>query len=157
MTMSDGSRLASLHVGWALAAAVCVAAIWGNSLVPGTQSSGLSMLVVQHIRAMLSALGMSSGWVTNLLVRKIGHVSEYALFGFAHARAWGVCGHDRGCRTSVGLMACAVAIPVVDETIQLFVPGRMGLATDVLIDCAGIALGFAAHDLAVRHRARARR
>ena len=29
----------------------------------------------------------------------------------------------------------------IDETIQLFVPGRAGMITDVMIDCCGAATG----------------
>ena len=32
-------------------------------------------------------------------------------------------------------------IPSIDETIQLFVPGRAGMITDVMIDCCGAATG----------------
>ena len=34
-------------------------------------------------------------------------------------------------------------VPSIDETIQLFVPGRAGMITDVMIDCCGSTTGVA--------------
>jgi VanZ family protein len=47
-----------------------------------------------------------------------------------------------------------VAVPSVDETIQLFVDGRSGQVTDVLIDCAGACTGVLLTWLASRVRRR---
>ena len=49
-----------------------------------------------------------------------------------------------GRRTFDVLLPTAVfllLIPSIDETIQLFVPGRAGMITDVMIDCCGAATG----------------
>ena len=39
--------------------------------------------------------------------------------------------------------AVMVMTPIVDETIQLFVPGREGSVRDVFIDLAGVCIGYA--------------
>ena len=75
-----------------------------------------------------------------LVVRKCAHFSEYALLGFL----------THGLRSSLpresllpfGLsVVWAMLAPCLDETIQLFVPGRAGLVTDVLIDLGGVLVG----------------
>lgn len=114
--------------------------IWGNSLVPGSGSSALSLGVVDMLRGVLDALGLPSAWVTNLLVRKAAHLTEYALLGMV-----GLCAFAHGGRQLRAGMARAIApcvcVAAIDETIQRFVPGRCGQPTDVLIDSIGVVLG----------------
>lgn len=114
--------------------------IWGNSLVPGTGSGHLSLTVVTAVREALAALGLPNGWVTNLLVRKTAHFTEYAVLGAIVSSTMLSAGPLRGRR----LLVCALVLvfaPSIDETIQLFVPGRCGAVTDVMIDCCGAAFG----------------
>lgn len=114
--------------------------IWGNSLVPGTGSGSLSLTVVEGVRSALAAIGLPNGWVTNLLVRKTAHFTEYAVLGVIVSSTLLAGGPLRGRR----LFAAAVILllaPSIDETIQLFVPGRCGAITDVMIDCCGAACG----------------
>lgn len=125
---------------WLLAAALFVLVIWGNSLVPGTGSSSLSLMVVDAVRSVLDALSLPSAWVTNFLVRKAAHFSEYLLLGVLVTR-----GFDRRYaahpQALFAIAVALVAVPSIDETIQLFVSGRSGQVTDVLIDCTGAATG----------------
>ena len=131
-----------VRVPWLVAMAVMVLFIWGNSLVPGTESGGLSLTVVSTIRDALDALGIPSAWVTNFLVRKAAHFTEYAVLGILAARTFNL---RRGAPAARILFACAVLVlvPSIDETIQLFVAGRSGQVTDVLLDCCGAATGAA--------------
>jgi VanZ family protein len=46
---------------------------------------------------------------------------------------------SRAATRLIALLVCLV--PVVDEAIQLFVPGRSGRVTDVLLDLSGVAFG----------------
>jgi VanZ family protein len=55
---------------------------------------------------------------------------------------------------AVAVALTVVAVPSVDETIQLFVDGRSGQVTDVLIDCAGACTGVLLTWLASRVRRR---
>lgn len=77
--LSEGDALAPLSRRWLIAAGCMTLFIWGNSLVPGTGSSHLSLSVVSMARSWLSGMGLPSAWLTNLLVRKMAHFSEYAL------------------------------------------------------------------------------
>lgn len=125
---------------WLLVAALFVLVIWGNSLVPGTGSSSLSLMVVDAVRSVLDALSLPSAWVTNFLVRKAAHFTEYLVLGALVTR-----GFDRRYaahpQALFAIAVALVAVPSIDETIQLFVSGRSGQVTDVLIDCAGAATG----------------
>ncbi len=136
------ARGGSVRAAWLVAMALMVLFIWGNSLVPGTESGGLSLSVVLTIRGALDALGIPSAWVTNFLVRKAAHFTEYAVLGILAARAFNL---RRGAPSARILLACAVLVlvPSIDETIQLFVAGRSGQVTDVLLDCCGAATGAA--------------
>lgn len=91
-------------------------------------------------------LGTGLG-VWDLILRKLGHVSVYALLWLALARAldW---------RRPLAAGAVALAYAISDEIHQSFVPGRHGAALDVAIDAVGIALATLAWALAARRRGR---
>ncbi len=71
------------------------------------------------------------------LVSKLAHVTEYAVLGWLIQRAR----DDRQAGWQSWLMAAIYA--VTDEFHQSFTPGRHPLATDVLIDSLGAAIGAA--------------
>lgn len=133
-----------------------IALIWGASTVPGTGSSHASLSVVEALRFVLDSLGLASGWVTNLLVRKAAHFTEYAVLGVLVSSA--LDPGARRTRSRILLIAAVLALVAsLDESIQLFVPGRSGMVTDVLLDCCGAATGVALRTLVVRRRGRDRR
>ena len=125
---------------WALAACAMVLVIWGNSLVPGTGSGSLSLSIMESIRGFLQTLGLPYEWVTNFVVRKCAHFTEYMVLGILATHAFDL----EGRRTFDVLLPTAgflLLVPSIDETIQLFVPGRAGMITDVMIDCCGATTG----------------
>ena len=73
-------------------------------------------------------------------VGKLAHVTEYLILGWLIQRAFG----GRSARRT-GWQAWLIALvyAATDELHQMFVPGRASLATDVLIDSAGAAIGIA--------------
>lgn len=129
-----------LSLRWSLASLVMICIIWGNSMVPGTGSGDFSLSVVALIHQGFQALGLPFEWVTNFLVRKSAHFTEYLILGVlvTHAFCAQGCTHARSLLLAIALL---VMIPSIDETIQLFVPGRCGALTDVLLDCCGAATG----------------
>lgn len=138
-----------ISVPWLLLAIAMVAVIWGNSLVPGTGSSGISLAVMEAAHDMLRALGLPYEWLTNFIVRKTAHFTEYAVLGILVSQALDPQ-HGVDART-LGLTALVcVLVPSVDETIQLFVSGRSGRLTDVLLDCCGAATGILIRSIIVR-------
>ena len=140
---------------WLAAAVLLTAVIWGNSLVPGEGSGSLSLMVMRWGREALAALGLPNAWLTNFVVRKTAHFTEYALLGVVTMRAWrphlpkgAAASPRRGAWVPRAACAAATALalvltPSIDETIQLSVAGRTGQLPDVLLDCAGAATGVA--------------
>lgn len=125
---------------WLAVFVIAICCIWGNSLVPGTESDSLSLGVVGYIQHMLSAAGLPWEWLTNFLVRKAAHFSEYMLLGIIGMQAFAP--HRSAGAAPILATACALMlVPCADETIQLFVSGRSGQLTDVLIDCSGALAG----------------
>ena len=76
-------------------------------------------------------------WMTNLLLRKIAHFTEYAVLGALFAAFFA--------RTRNPILLKPLAFgafaALSDETLQLFVPGRSGQLSDVWLDMAGVACG----------------
>ena len=137
---SNTSHSVNIRRPWLIAAVAMVLFIWCNSLVPGTQSGGLSLGVVDTLRAALDALGIPSAWVTNFVVRKAAHFTEYTVLGVLFARAFDLR-RGASARTIAVVCLVLVLVPALDESIQLFVPGRSGQLSDVMLDCCGAATG----------------
>ena len=131
-----------VSVPWLVAMVAMIALIWGNSLVPGEGSSSISTAVMEAVRSFLDAISLPSAWVTNFLVRKTAHFTEYAVLGILTSQALDPRGSRLRCRWLL-IAALLVLVPSLDETIQLSVAGRSGMATDVMLDCCGAAFGVA--------------
>ncbi|MFM7803130.1 MAG: VanZ family protein [Verrucomicrobiota bacterium] len=82
------------------------------------------------------------------LLRKVAHVSEYAVLAVLAGRpfeVWpGPSGSGTRSRPALLAWGFCVLYAVSDEWHQSFVPTRVGTAWDVLIDGVGAALGLAA-------------
>ena len=125
---------------WLVVLALMACFIWGNSLVPGEGSGSLSHWVMEVIHGALASVGLPYEWVTNFVVRKTAHFTEYLVLGLVAMQAF------RPHRTThaAPLLITAlvlVMIPSLDETIQLFVGGRAGQVADVMLDCSGALTG----------------
>jgi VanZ family protein len=71
----------------------------------------------------------------DLVLRKLAHLTEYAILGGLLARATG--------RPPLAI-ALGVVYAITDEIHQTFVPGRAGRPLDVAIDAVGVCLGVLA-------------
>lgn len=151
----DSARRPSLS--WAAALVLWIALIWGHSLVQGPQSSAESGLVVGLLRPLFEAVGVVDADAMSLAVRKCAHFSEYAVLGVI-VRGLLVARRAESGRPALPAGLLVALAPVIDESIQLFVPGRSGNPVDVCIDLAGVAAGvalsWALSRLAARLRAR---
>jgi len=115
--------------------------IWGNSLLPAESSSELS----GWLQAFLSFL--PEGEIVHTLLRKAAHFSEFALLGLL--MGW-MAVLLRG-KSFVSLLGLGLGTGCVDETIQLFVPGRACSILDVWIDFSGFAAGLLILSLGYYH------
>ncbi|MDP1850424.1 MAG: VanZ family protein [Solirubrobacteraceae bacterium] len=106
------------------------------------------LAVMALIFALSATPDLSSGLGTwDLVLRKIAHVTIYALLWLTLARAtdW---------RRPILAGVVAVLYAVSDEIHQSFVGGRHGAPTDVAIDCVGIGLAGLLWLLTARRRGR---
>lgn len=110
--------------------------IWGNSLMNDTRSEAISGGVLAFLGQFLPVLLTEAG---HTFLRKAAHFSEFALLGLLY------CGRHRLVRreTPLHLMGFGLAVACIDETIQIFTPGRASSLIDVWIDTWGFALGLA--------------
>ena len=111
-----------------------LALIWGNSLMTGESSGSFSGAVVAFLSRFLPFF---SGEMGHTLLRKLAHFSEFACLGLFMGTTLRLYGKPVFRATGLGLAAACV-----DETIQVFVPGRASSLIDVWIDTAGFATGL---------------
>lgn len=110
--------------------------IWGNSLLPGEISGAISDWVKSVLALLLPiAEGGGSG---GFLVRKLAHFTEFTFLGMVLGWLFAMLNKSKIPAFLLGALAACV-----DETIQLFVPGRGPGIRDVCIDSAGVFTGIA--------------
>ena len=146
---------------WALATLAMVCVIWGNSLVPGNDSSSISSGVLAMVQALLADVHLPYAWLTEHIVRKTAHFTEYLVLALLVMQtlrphrdprldirepaaempgsAWPLGRRIRCALVPVIL----VAVPTIDELViqRLCTWGRSGQVTDVLLDCCGALTG----------------
>lgn len=124
--------------------------IFGFSKQDGEQSGGLSEKAAEvlidigqqlHLVEISQEQRAQAVEQLQLPIRKGAHMSEYALLGIQVYIALAVDGLRW---QTAGWMAFAgtVLFACTDEIHQLFVPGRSGRVSDVLIDAAGCMIGL---------------
>lgn len=112
-----------------------LAFIWGNSMLPGEDSSAVSGWAAEVLSIVFGPRVQEA----EFLLRKLAHFSEFALLGVLltwNRRLWQWPGRFSA-PALLGLLAA-----MTDETIQRFSPGRASMVTDVWIDFAGVCTGI---------------
>lgn len=107
--------------------------IWINSLLPANQSGVISGGLSYQLYHFLH-LSVDFD-LFHTLIRKCAHFSEFALLGILAFFAFKQQYPFRAVLLCI-LTACT------DETIQLFIDGRSGQLSDVMIDSSGALFGF---------------
>ncbi len=117
---------------------VWLAFIWGNSLQPydiSSEESGFFLTIIsEHVPFIANNdMGM-------YMVRKLAHFTEYFILSLLVCNL--VCMYEketirRACFTAFA----GLFIAFIDETIQIYVPGRAGVIKDVWIDFSGVVVG----------------
>ena len=143
---------------WKILILLYLCFIYGNSLTPAVISSKESGYFLIKIQNFLAGAGIDAWWLTEHLVRKAAHFTEYAGLGFLLAMNTGagmapvfsLAMYIEEAPVARSLIAkilkanftAALFMPFIDETIQLFVEGRSGQISDVWLDMAGIFTGI---------------
>lgn len=114
--------------------------IFSNSFASGTVSGAESSLVANWILSLFMKVGISIPFEAfHFYIRKAAHFLEYALLGFLCFWAARKKFLWKGTVPTVILIGCT--IPLCDEGIQMFSPGRTPAFLDCLIDMSGYLCG----------------
>jgi len=114
--------------------------IYGNSLMPGDISSLESGFVFNIINSISNFFGIDSA-ITEHFVRKMAHFTEYTILGILLIST--KLSYLPYITTDIFIVLfLGLFVPVIDESIQLFVDGRSGQVTDILIDFSGVISGI---------------
>ena len=124
-----------------------VAVIFSFSLQPADTSSQLSLgvghwlieLLPEAFADKLPSMPQEQLEFLHTLLRKAGHFSEYLILGMLSM--FTVLQTELRHKKWVALGFCLL-VASVDETIQLFVSGRSGQVSDVVLDCVGALCGI---------------
>ena len=117
-----------------------LAFIWGNSLLPRTESQEISRGLLAELCAALEHVGMHLDPQNDHWLRKLAHFGEFGLLG---AELCTLLFLNRRARPQ-GFVNCAfagLAVAVTDEALQL-ISNRGSQVQDVLLDFAGFLTGL---------------
>jgi VanZ family protein len=109
--------------------------IWGNSMLPAEVSQKISDCVLELLPE-IPEQPIQQGDGSHL-VRKLAHVAEFTVLGML--LSWLTALHKRKWWLTVPL---GTIVACIDETIQMFVPGRGPGLLDVGIDACGVLMGM---------------
>ena len=118
----------------------CIIFIFHNSLQPGAVSEIRSEGTTSFLRRLLGTF-MSKVLEDDHYVRKMAHIIEFAILGVTTELNIQVWNLKRKTFMAIGCFL-GFLVAAIDETIQLYVPGRAGMFTDVIIDFSGFIVGF---------------
>lgn len=113
--------------------------IFANSLEIARESSARSQQVMKLLNDLLGRVGL--GPLSEYTVRKLAHFCEFALLGFWFMLCLRVYTRHFVRHVSWPLFF-GLLTAVIDETIQLYVPGRSSSVKDVLLDFSGVVTGL---------------
>ena len=117
-----------------------LAFIWGNSLLPRTESQELSRGLLAELCAALENVGLHLDPQNDHWLRKLAHFGEFGLLGAELCALLFL--NRRACPQ--GFVNCAfagLAVAVTDEALQL-ISNRGSQVQDVLLDFAGFLTGL---------------
>lgn len=136
---------------WALLA-LMLAFIWGHSCMPISESAAESGRVTRWLAPLLEIV-VGKGNVTDHLVRKLAHFTEFAALGAQLL----LLRRERSRIASVRSIELGFLAAFLDESIQLL-SSRGAQIADVWLDTAGVVFGVAlVHIINIIRRALPRR
>lgn len=130
------------EVFWHVVLVLYMLFVYGHSMVPAELSSQESGAVLEFLRGILRAVHLPGDMLTEHMIRKTAHFLEYMGMGGLLYMNFQIMVRQR-VASFQAMVAMALWLPFVDETIQLFVRGRSGQISDVWLDMAGMWTGIA--------------
>ena len=132
-------HLILFRVLFTLALVATVYFIFANSLELARESSARSKEVMELLNGLLGRVGL--GPLSEHTVRKLAHFGEFSLLGFWFMLCLRVYTRHFVRHVSWPLFF-GLLTAVIDETIQIYVPGRTSSVKDVLLDFSGVLTGL---------------
>lgn len=114
--------------------------IWLHSLASADKSSQESASVLDFLNTILTKLQLNTE-LTNFIVRKLAHFLEFTAFG-ALLSATYITYTNKLATNIPNMLFILLAVPMIDETLQYFSPGRSPQVNDVLLDFSGCITGL---------------
>jgi len=135
---------------WPLLTLLIIAFIWGNSLQPAVESESLSVFWANLVKSIFQVFHVDvSVGVLDHIVRKSAHFTEFAVQGFLLYKSLLMFKVRHGVKLAIII---GILTAIVDETIQLSMPGRANQVSDMMLDTLGAATGaWIGHWLAIKH------
>jgi len=117
---------------------------------PAGESSELSDSVIAKIFQLIKVV------IPVKVIRKTAHACEFCLLSFLFANFFRLLNNRKW---YVFSLVCTFLYACTDEFHQIFVPGRAGRVSDVLIDTAGAIIGITVYFLLIKiiHKVRSRK
>lgn len=126
---------------------LCV--IWIHSMQPAEISSNESSTVVIFVNHIISFSGLQ---ISEFFLRKLAHFTEFTICGIIlsinfvpYINSLNIqidsFRHFKSKASAISCLLSGILIAMIDETIQMFTPGRSCEVRDVWIDFAGVCLG----------------
>lgn len=150
-----GRQKLLLYVYTALAIVMMAAIFWFSAQVGADSSSksdAIAAVICEKLIPGFSSLAADAQdgvfSAVTFAVRKTAHMTEYAILGALYCLGIYQLGIVRGIcirelsRTGLVAWVLAVAYASSDEAHQLFVDGRSGMVSDVVIDSIGAVVGI---------------
>ncbi|MGL4848918.1 MAG: VanZ family protein [Clostridium sp.] len=122
----------ALLIGWMIF-------IFYMSHQPADVSSAQSGFVLKLIEKLGITIDVAYVDIATTIIRKGAHITEYAILGILSYNAF-ILFYNRRQAMMIALLV-TIGYAITDEVHQLFVAGRAGRATDVLIDSIGAIIG----------------
>lgn len=138
-TQKTSPWLIAFRVIFTIALCACIAYIFRNSLQTGAQSSLRSQAVMQAVNEALYKVHLDP--MSEHTIRKLAHFLEFTMEGFLLMLCLRVYTAHFVRHMSWPLLV-GMSTALMDETIQLFIPNRTSMVTDVWIDMAGVVAGL---------------
>ncbi len=124
---------------WPWLPAIAWAIVISSASTEAFASGHTSRIIIPLLQWLFPAASSETLDLLHGFIRKSGHFMEYYLFSIFLLR--GMRGERRGWRLrwAIAALAIAAGYSVLDETHQIFVPGRQASPWDSLLDTIGAA------------------
>lgn len=111
-----------------------------HSSMNADESGEESAVTMGFLQQIIDALGIKFE-LTDHIVRKLAHFAEYSAIGIMLMNTAYAFNKSRPYVFYPHILFAGLFTAVIDEAIQLNVPGRAGMITDVLLDFSGVVTG----------------